>query len=204
MAPFFLAAKGDGAPRPPPPPPLPRPNPPSPRPRPNPPPPPRPPPRPPPLPPSRPPPRPPPPGAFLRSLAKSTRTARPIKSWPASATALSVESVSTNSTCPKPLKSPVSLSSAKRTILISPHGLKNSFIEASSISHGKFPTKTVMQPSSFWLASRTFAMALGVDNLILNHLPSSPMVFPFNAKPAAASSADPKSTIAVPLLRPSS
>mmetsp|Transcript_28595 Transcript_28595/g.68205 ORF Transcript_28595/g.68205 Transcript_28595/m.68205 type:complete len:422 (-) Transcript_28595:7-1272(-) len=75
--------------------------------------------------------------------------ARPHTNSPASFIAASVASLSANSTCPKPLNSPVSRSVASRTFVISPHSLKKSRTVSSSIWNERLPTNTVVHPSGF-------------------------------------------------------
>ena len=127
---------------------------------------------------------------------------------PANSIALSVASVSVNSTCPKPLKSPVSLSVANRTDDISPHSPNAARIASSSTSQDKLPTNTVTQPGSLADGSNRVAFCgialvdLGVLYWILNQRPLSSC--PFRAIAASAAVVVSKLITAVPLDRPSS
>ena len=127
--------------------------------------------------------------------------ALPIISVPAIFTAASVASVSANSIWPNPLKSPVSRSVANRTCETVPQSLKASRNVSSSMSHDKFPIKTVTHPSCFSEASRPAKIGLGVEYLMDNHRPSKSE--PFSSIAAAASSEPWNARMAVPEERPS-
>ena len=115
--------------------------------------------------------------------------------------ALSVLSVSTNSMCPNPLNSPVSLSSANRISEISPHSANAALKLSSSTWKLRLPQNTVVQPSGFSDGALGALIGFGVEYLMLSQRPSKSS--PFSFIQASHESRVLKMMTAVPELRPS-